>query len=274
MFKIGEFSRVCRVPVSALRYYADIGLLQPSHTDPFTGYRYYSAAQLPRLNRILALKELGLSLEQITAMLNDALSADEIRGMLRLKKAEMQQQVAEQQARLDRLEARLRLIEQEGKMPEQEVVLKPIEALHVMAIRETIGTPEQVGALMGECFGALMPAGIQITGAPMSIYYDEEFKPDNLDVEIAFPTARGTADRVSLGGGRAITAHELPAVETAACIIHKGDYQLLGNTYAAVARWIEENGYRIVGPPREVYLTAPGDPAGLLTEIQYPVTRA
>jgi len=95
MFKIGDFSKICRVPVSALPYYADIGLLEPAHTDKFTSYRYYSLDQLPRLNRILALKDLRLSLEQIAQILRDELPAEQIRGMLRLKQAEIRQQVEE-----------------------------------------------------------------------------------------------------------------------------------------------------------------------------------
>jgi len=63
MFKIGEFSKLSQVTVKTLRYYDEIGLLKPAEVDRFTSYRYYSVDQLPRLNRILALKDLGLSLE-------------------------------------------------------------------------------------------------------------------------------------------------------------------------------------------------------------------
>jgi len=96
MFKIGEFSKLCRVPASALRYYANIGLLEPDHTDHFTGYRYYSFSQLPRLNRILALKDLGLSLDQIARLLDESVSPAEIRGMLRMRHAEIQQVLDEE----------------------------------------------------------------------------------------------------------------------------------------------------------------------------------
>jgi DNA-binding transcriptional MerR regulator len=65
MFKIGDFSNLTRVPVRTRHYYDEIGLFRPQHVDPFTGYRYYSFEQLPRLNRILALKDLGFALEQI-----------------------------------------------------------------------------------------------------------------------------------------------------------------------------------------------------------------
>ena len=88
MFRIGEFSKLSQVPVKTLRYYDEIGLLRPAKVDDFTGYRYYSADQLPRLNRILALKDLDLSLAQIGELLDGDLPAEQMRGMLRLKQAE------------------------------------------------------------------------------------------------------------------------------------------------------------------------------------------
>ena len=93
MFRIGEFSRIAQTPITQLRYYDEIGLFQPEHTDKFTGYRYYRAAQLPDLNRILAMKELGLTLEQIKRLVADDVSAEEIRGMLSLKKAQVEQEL-------------------------------------------------------------------------------------------------------------------------------------------------------------------------------------
>jgi DNA-binding transcriptional MerR regulator len=113
MFKIGEFSRFSQVTVKTLRHYDKIGLLKPAEVDRFTGYRYYSASQLPRLNRILALKDLGLSLDQIAQLLEGDLSPDQIRGMLRLKQVEIQQQMQEEQVRLARVEWRLKQIERE-----------------------------------------------------------------------------------------------------------------------------------------------------------------
>jgi DNA-binding transcriptional MerR regulator len=71
VLKIGEFARVNQVSIATLRYYDHCGLLKPLALDPETGYRYYSLDQLPRLNRILALKELGFPLEQIAQLLEE-----------------------------------------------------------------------------------------------------------------------------------------------------------------------------------------------------------
>ena len=146
MFKIGDFSRLCMVPVSALRYYADLGLLEPAAVDPASGYRYYSAAQLHLVNRIVALKELGLSLDEIRAVLGEGLGVGELRGMLRLKRAEAARRVAEEQERLERVEARLRLIEKEGRMPEQEVVVKTVPEVRGLGMREKVAGPPGIAA--------------------------------------------------------------------------------------------------------------------------------
>ena len=95
MLKISEFARLAQVTVKTLHYYDNIGLLQPASVDPFTNYRYYTVEQLPHIHRIMALRELGLSLDQIAIMLADDVSVDKIRGMLSLRRAEAVQQMRE-----------------------------------------------------------------------------------------------------------------------------------------------------------------------------------
>ena len=78
MLKIGDFSKFSRVSIKTLRYYDEIGLLKPAEVDKFTGYRYYSVDQLSRLNRIMGLKDLGLSLEEINQLLAGNPSAEKV----------------------------------------------------------------------------------------------------------------------------------------------------------------------------------------------------
>jgi DNA-binding transcriptional MerR regulator len=79
MFKIGDFSRLTRVSVKALRHYDRLGLLEPARVDPLNGYRYYSSEQLSGLNSILALKDLGFSLEQVSLLLDEEMSPAQVR---------------------------------------------------------------------------------------------------------------------------------------------------------------------------------------------------
>jgi len=143
VIKIGDFARLGHVSIVTLRHYDEIDLLKPVAVDSFTGYRYYSVAQLPRLNRILALKDLGFSLEQIEVVLS-GLTLDQLRGMLKLRHAEVEQQVVQEQGRLARIATRLRQIESEETMSNYDVVLKTIPPMLVASRRVTIPTNDQV----------------------------------------------------------------------------------------------------------------------------------
>ena len=126
MIRIGVFARLSQLSIPTLHHYDEIGLLKPISVDAATGYRYYSVSQLPRLNRILALKDLGFSLEQIEQVLESDLPIEELRGMLKLKQAEVEQHVSDEQDRLKRITTRLRQIELEDSMPNYEVIIKTI----------------------------------------------------------------------------------------------------------------------------------------------------
>jgi effector-binding domain-containing protein len=227
---------------------------------------------LPRLNRILALKDLGLSLEQIARLLNNGLSPAQLRGMLRLKQAELQQRVQEEQARLARVEARLRQIEQEGKMPTYEVVLKKVPAMTVASVRDIIPTYSSQDGLWQE-LGAYLARHKSTPLSPcFTMYHDTEYKERDVDAEVCEHVQGPLLDE-----GR-VKVHQLPAV-TVASVIHQGPYDGLGAAYDALAAWVEANGYRIVGPNREIYLQNVADhgitdPANLVTEVQFPVEKA
>src|SRR5256885_17212037 len=100
MFSIGDFARLGRVSVRMLRHYDAIGLLRPAAVDAASGYRFYQADQLRRLNRVVALKDLGFTLEQVRAILDDRVNADQLRGMLRLRRAQLEAQLAPDAGRL------------------------------------------------------------------------------------------------------------------------------------------------------------------------------
>src|SRR5690348_4290312 len=148
MFRIGEFSQIARVSGRLLRYYDEIGMLRPQSIDPETGYRYYSARQLPRLNRILVLKELGLSLEHIARLLNQETSIDEIRGMLILRKAQIEQTVEQEMERLRVVESRLQQIDTHGQMQEPDVILKAVEASPFLGHRSVLAGMDAIQYLV------------------------------------------------------------------------------------------------------------------------------
>jgi DNA-binding transcriptional MerR regulator len=273
MIRIGDFSKLSRVSIKALRLYDEMGLLKPIEVDRFTGYRYYEFDQLPRLYRILALKDLGFSLEEIGRLLEGEVSVEQMRGMLKLRQAEIRQRVEEETARLERVELWLREIEQEDSMSRYDVVIKKIEPMMVASVRGVVPTPPDQRSLWDELMGYLQQTDARMMGPPMAIYHDPEFKERDWDIEVVMPLNEDLAP-----SGR-VQVYDLPGAEKMACVVHTGPFAMIMEAYNALAKWIDQNGYQIVGPGRELNLRLPDTPGdqndpNTVNEIQFPVEKA
>jgi DNA-binding transcriptional MerR regulator len=273
MFTIGDFASHGRVSVRMLRHYDAIGLLRPAAVDPASGYRWYEAGQLTRLNRLVALKDLGFTLEQVRSILDEKVSVEELRGMLRLRQAELQARIAGDAARLAQVEARLRIIEREGVMPADEVQVKRIPAVRVAELSGIAADfePESItpviGPLYDELIRRLERAGVTPTGAPVA-WYEDATDGDGVVVHAGMPVD------VERGGAHGLQVVDLPAIERAATILHHGSMDGVMPTVQALARWIEANGYRSAGYSRELYLECGEDRDTWVTELQEPITAA
>lgn len=277
MIKIGEFSKLAQVPIATLRYYDQMGLLKPVQVDRFTGYRYYSVSQLPRLNRILALKGLGFSLEQIAEALDDGLTPEQMRGMLRLRHAQLSQQIVEMRDQLLEVEVRLGQIEREAQLTTYDVILKQLEPQLVASVRAVLPERSMIGTLfaevyeaLGEHVGAALGPNPGQGGQTLVLWYDSEYKETDFDGAAAFFVRVTAPDK-----GR-MRVHELPAALVASTI-HHGSYETIGDAHEAVFTWIEANNYRIVGADREINLynrhPIRRDDPTYVTEIQYSVEK-
>ena len=271
MIRIGEFARLGQVSVVTLRHYDDIGLLKPASVDPATGYRYYSASQLARLNRVLALKDLGFSLDQIEATL-EGVNLEQLAGMLKLKQSQAEQALADEQARLDRIRARLKQIAMEDSMSEYDVILKTAPAALVASRRITVPTnaevPDYLGEAFDETYALVRSSGANESGPCLALWHQAADVYENEDVEAVVPIDRACA------GSERVTVYELPATRVAA-VIHQGDFSNFSLAHAALLAWMEANDYRATGTYREIYVQhEPARPAESVTEIQYPVEPA
>jgi DNA-binding transcriptional MerR regulator len=271
MLRIGEFARLTNVPVKTLRYYDELGLITPTRVDPATGYRYYSAEQLPRLHRLLALKELGFTLDQVARILNDGVTLEQLRGMLILKRAETEATLRTEQDRLARIEQHLKDIEQENAVPDYEVTLKSVEPQLVAACRVRVPTNDMVPAVLGEAYDTTY-AHIKSQNARAlepcaALWHTSADTYEDEDTEAVVPIDRTIAasDRVQvyeLAGGAFASA------------THRGRFDEFTKLHPALLRWIDANAYEITGPSREVYHRVDHKGGESVVEVQYPVTKA
>jgi DNA-binding transcriptional MerR regulator len=269
MFSAGAFARLAQVSVRTLHHYDEIGLMVPAEVDRGTGYRWYTAGQLSRLHRILALRDLGFSLNEVQGIVDEEVSLDELRGMLRLRKAEASERMAAESERIARVEARLQQIENEDRPSPYDVVVKRLEPQRLVALRDHAAAfgNETLGPIFGRLFGELHAKldRLDVTpiGPAVALYFDRADANAPIEVVAALPV--GIED-VSEAG---VDVLELPAVPRAVATIHRGPMSCVDRGYEALLRWTEHTGERIDGYSREVYLDCDGEPETWVTELQF-----
>lgn len=272
MYSIGEYSRIAQVSKRLLRYYDEIGLFQPIRIDAQTGHRYYSASQLPELNRILALKELGLSLDQIRRFIKDDISLEEIQGMLLMKKAELEQQVLDELIRIRTIESRLNQIKNRATHV-RDVVIKQVPQQRLIGIRKVL-TTEPADNLFWSVMNALPGDNNPTYGTMTIVLHEDGISSDRTDVELGWLLNKKSHASLTTYDGITLAPRELPAATMATFIPPTSSCaKLLG--YNAIGEWAEANQYSLAGPVRLVFLELPKQPgdSDFVIEIQFPVCK-
>ncbi len=275
MFSIGEFARLGGVSVRTLRHNDEIGLLRPARADPDTGYRGYSAQQLGQLNRIMALKELGLSLTQARRLL-DGITVEELSGMLILRRAQLEHELDQYKNQMLGVEARLRSIAREGAMPADDIVAKTIPALGVVVIAgqaPAIG-PENIVPVVNRLVGQFDQLRIHDRvkeAGPRLLFYDYGHG-ENVTVHLALPVAGPPGELPAPAEYRV-----LPEIEAAITVRSGPAASIFPVVYHDLVRWIDERGNRAdAGSGREVWVNEIDDIADVaqqVFEVQVPFTR-
>jgi DNA-binding transcriptional MerR regulator len=266
MLKIGDFARLGQVSVRMLRNYDELGLLTPAHIDQWTNYRSYTAGQLARLNRIVALKGLGFSLDAVGRLLDENLTVEQLQGMLRLRRAELAEELRSTSERLAAVERRLHLIEGEATMSEREFVVKSLPAIRMAERTATAANQEEISAYVGPLFDqvadALMAAGAHL-GSAVGYYLTTE---DGLECHAGFAYDGAAAEGFEIG--------DLPGVDDAVTLVHLGSMATIGESWQAIGGWLGDNGAEPSGACREIYLETPMDDQDRwVTELQQPFVR-
>ena len=258
MFTIGDFSRVARVSCRLLRYYDELGLLRPATVHSATGYRYYSASQLPKLNRILVLKELGFSLEEIARLTDQNVPAAELRGMLMVRRADSARALAAEAERLRQIETRIAQIDNDGQLSSEDVIIRDEPARQFLCVRDTVPSFASARTLLRSVSEAVRKhVEADSLGLLMAVAHSTEFETDRIDLQVGYALLRPPTRAVVVPHCGVMTIEELPGIARMATCVRIGLPEHAHLITARIARFIEANGYFLNGPSREVFLEPP-----------------
>lgn len=263
LYKIGMFANMNRVTIKALRYYDEQKLLVPVYVDEENGYRYYAAGQMAQLHRIIALKNMGFSIDDIRKIIEGA----EEKSFLLVKKQEILKEIAVLTDKLSQIESYLARDSINLSAP---VLIKEIPQAIVCTMKRRIKSYDALFELMPQ-MGAQMELSDCRCAQPsycFTHYLEPEYKEEDILVEICEAVTEKKPDTGD------IAFKVFPKVPMAACIFHKGSYNTLPESYAMLLQYIEENRYEICGNIRESYIDGVWNKETeneWLTEIQIPV---
>ena len=272
MLSIGEFSNICKVSAKTLRYYAEIGLLEPSEVNPDNGYRYYTIEQLEKMLFINRLKAYSFSLDEIKTILQlEEIQDDNLYLAFIHKKKEIEKQLHNYRKLLTQLEDDISAIEQ-GKsimsyMDKIDVRLVDVPQMYLLSIRKMVQVedyPTEYIKCYEKLFKRIATDKLTMTGSPMVLFHSAEYSPAGLDTEFAIRVqeyATGTRDFC-------------PGL----CLktVVQGAYSELPSVYTKQIEWAEKEGYQNTDALFEVYITDPSQIASVkdnITEVYYPVKK-
>ena len=273
MFGIGHFAQVAQVSVRTLRHYGDVGLLMPAAVDPVTGYRSYSADQLPELNRILVLKDLGFTLVEIAELIERGVSNDELVAMLRVRQVDAQRSAEAERRRLAHMAARIEILIGVPEMSDSDaaVVVKPLDAVRVAtcslpADGFDVDFAPLFAELYPQLFAELDRAGVAPAGPTYGLY--DARADERIDVIAGVVVAHDAEIDSDV-----VLIRDLPSAERAATLVHQGSMATVMNSFALLDRWIAAAGETAQTFGREVYHECPpGDQSDWVTELQFVLT--
>lgn len=265
LYRIGMFANLNHVTIKTLRYYDEQDLLKPTYVDEENGYRYYSASQIADLHRILALRNMGFSIEDIHCIVN----GEEEKDLLQRKKQEILKDIAALTAKLAEVESYLAKDKIDLSSP---VLVKTIPEVIVCSMERRIVSYDVLFEMMPE-MGAEMERLGCICANP-EYCFTHYLEPGDKSEDILIETCQAVTEKKE--DSETVKFQVLPEIPEAACIFHKGTYGDFSKSYAAVLEFIEENGYEICGNIRESYIDGvwnKDSPEEWLSEIQIPVRK-
>ena len=267
MFKIGEFSKLTQVSIRMLRYYDEVGLLKPAEIDKWTGYRMYSVQQIPRLNRILNLRDSGFNVSEIA--LAFAMSDKELAKCLEKKRLEVEQLIKNEKEKLRKIDIAKDELQGYKSEMHYNISIKSIPEYQVVSLRKVVPTYYSEGDLWGELCDFAKQQEIEITDETFTIYHDTEYKEQDVDMELC-ACVKQMQESIE-----PFCFRVTEPVQTMASTMVYGDFSNIAGAYKAFAQWLQKNSeYHMSGPTRQIVHRGPwneDDPQKYLIELQIPL---
>lgn len=269
-FKIGEFSKLCFVTVKTLRHYEKMGILSPMEVDPWTGYRYYGAAQMEDLHHILELKRMGFSLEEIRELKEDGIN---IPPQIMIEKA-----LAKAHDDLERLQSRIEALHQlksfaTDKSTMSNITIKPLPGGTVVTFRKVLNSYSELGPYLCDTF---YPEAMRLecvcpeeTAYCYTIDHNRNYDPNHIDLEYCEIVSSHNDLPSDI-----LSFKHIPVVERAVCYTHRGDYNSFDKSMGEIMEYTESHNLKFADNPRFCYIHGVWDRESVAeweTVIQIPV---
>jgi DNA-binding transcriptional MerR regulator len=265
LLNIGEFSKMTHLSVKALRHYHDVGILEPAAIDPYSGYRSYAAGQVTSAQVIRRLRDLGMPLDSIRAVLTAPdLAARNREITAHLER--MERQLEQTQAAVSGLRALLG-----GPAPRPEIQFRTIPAVTALAVAQVVAVADVMtwaDEVIAELAGALRGHGLVQAGPLGALFPGEFFEVEQSEVTL-FTPVEPAPGMPRLGAGR-VRLTEIAGIE-AAVAVHDGPPEDIDRTYGALGVAVAERAIGVDGPIREYYPDGFDVTVPHRTEICWPV---
>lgn len=271
MLKIGDFSKLTHVSVRMLRYYDNQGLLKPSFTDPVTGYRIYSAEQVPELQKIVLLRDLDFGVAETAELLQNWNNAY-LTKRLHNKIKDIEASIEMEKKRITQIQSAISHIETDRLDQYYNVTIKTIPSYPVISLRRKVSSHFDEGLLWSELMNFVYQEHIELDRSSqnnIAIYHDDEHLDSYVDIEVCLIVKRLDKDKSHF------TYRTLEHVDKMACMMVYGPYENIAGAYYSFADWLDKNQpYSMGNPSRQVSIIGYEDtynPEEYLTEIQIPL---
>lgn len=270
MFKIGEFSKLTQVSIRMLRYYDEVNLLKPAAIDPVNNYRLYAAEQIPTLNQIIFLRDLGFNVKEISDAIENW-QLETIAKRLEQKQQMLETQLSLEQKRLTKLAIAQQDLQKDKIELHYNITIKSVPSYQVLSLRKKVKDYFQEGLLWKELgtFVEEQKISLPDQGESLTIYHDPEYKDQDVDMEICLIT-----DQI-ITCSTPFACRQIEAVPLMASSMVYGSFEKINAVYLAFAGWLTEHPqYQMGNHSRQIVHRGPWNeenPDNYLIEIQIPI---